>query len=117
MLTPVTPALCSLCTGTIEVDAHNVVLTICEFSYVAVPFGIATAATIRVGNMLGANNPESARRSGAPPCHYLMVGRSCPLSQSGKCLLCVASCNERCPCLSFLAGAVIVLQHVTTVLA
>lgn len=55
--------------GTIEVDAHNVVLTICEFSYVAVPFGIATAATIRVGNMLGANNPESARRSGEPPCH------------------------------------------------
>ena len=61
------PALCSLCTGTIEVDAHNVVLTICEFSYVAVPLGIATAATIRVGNMLGANNPESARRSGEPP--------------------------------------------------
>lgn len=50
--------------GTIQVDAHNVVLTLCEFSYVALPFGIATAATIRVGNMLGAGNHASARRSG-----------------------------------------------------
>ncbi len=54
------------CAGTIQVDAHNVLLQLCEFSYVALPFGIATAATIRVGNMLGAGNWQSARRSGAP---------------------------------------------------
>ena len=40
-------------------------LQLCEFSYVTLPFGIATAATIRVGNMLGAGRPEIARRSGA----------------------------------------------------
>ncbi len=56
--------LCVFPPGTIQVDAHNVVLTLCEFSYVALPFGIATAATIRVGNMLGAGNHASARRSG-----------------------------------------------------
>lgn len=56
-----------MCTGTVQVDAHNVMLTLCEFSYVALPFGIATAATIRVGNMLGAGNHASARRSGALP--------------------------------------------------
>ena len=40
-------------------------LQLCEFSYVALPFGIATASTIRVGNMLGAGQPETAKRSGA----------------------------------------------------
>ncbi len=54
--------------GTVQVDAHNVMLTLCEFSYVALPFGIATAATIRVGNMLGAGNHASARRSGTTAC-------------------------------------------------
>ena len=39
-------------------------LTLCEFSYVALPFGIATAATIRVGNMLGAGNHKTAKTSG-----------------------------------------------------
>ena len=41
-------------------------LTICEFSYVALPFGIATSACIRVGNMLGANKVKSAQRAGVP---------------------------------------------------
>lgn len=39
-------------------------LSLCEFSYVALPFGIATAATIRVGNMLGAGDHATAKRSG-----------------------------------------------------
>ncbi|BDA44364.1 probable multidrug and toxin extrusion protein 1 [Coccomyxa sp. Obi] len=59
----ITNVLASLL-GTVQVDAHNVMLTLCEFSYVALPFGIATAATIRTGNMLGAGNHASARRSG-----------------------------------------------------
>lgn len=42
-------------------------LQLCEFSYVSLPFGIATASTIRVGNMLGAGQPETARQSGARP--------------------------------------------------
>ena len=54
-------------------DAHNVMLTLCEFSYVALPFGIATAATIRVGNMLGAGNHASARRSGVFLLLYILI--------------------------------------------
>eukprot|EP00884_Botryococcus_braunii_P017297 jgi/Botrbrau1/4250/Bobra.0044s0045.1 len=50
--------------GTVEVDAHTALLTLCEFAYVTLPFGIATAATIRVGNTLGAGRPHLARRSG-----------------------------------------------------
>jgi Na+-driven multidrug efflux pump len=50
--------------GTTQVDAHNVMLSLCEFSYVSLPFGIATAATIRVGNMLGAGDHATAKRSG-----------------------------------------------------
>ena len=50
--------------GTIEVDAHTSLLTLCEFTFVTVPFGIATATTIRVGNMLGANRPGAAKRAG-----------------------------------------------------
>lgn len=39
------------CAGTVEVGAHTALLTLCVFIYMAVPFGIATAATIRVGNV------------------------------------------------------------------
>ena len=53
--------------------AHNVLLQLCEFSYVALPFGIATASTIRVGNMLGAGRPEIAKRSGASPDNVLYL--------------------------------------------
>ena len=55
---------CDNCAGTVQVDAHNAMLTLCEFSYVALPFGIATAATIRDGNMLGAGNYKTAKTSG-----------------------------------------------------
>lgn len=50
-------------------DAHTALLTLCEFAYVTLPFGIATAATIRVGNTLGAGKGNLARRSGTliPP--------------------------------------------------
>lgn len=65
------------CAGTVQVDAHNVMLTLCEFSYVALPFGIATSATIRVGNMLGAGNHASAKRSGGPHNHLGLHHFSC----------------------------------------
>lgn len=55
--------------GTVEVGAHTALLTLCVFVYMAVPFGIATAATIRVGNMLGAGNPSAAQRTA-----FLTVG-------------------------------------------
>ena len=41
----------AFCAGTVEVGAHTALLTLCVFIYMAVPFGIATAATIRVGNV------------------------------------------------------------------
>ncbi|CAK0774062.1 hypothetical protein CVIRNUC_004130 [Coccomyxa viridis] len=62
--------------GTVQVDAHNAMLTLCEFSYVALPFGIATAATIRVGNMLGAGNHKTAKTS-AMICIGLCLGFEC----------------------------------------
>lgn len=37
--------------GTVQVGAHTALLTLCVLIYMAVPFGIATAATIRVGNV------------------------------------------------------------------
>lgn len=46
-----------------QVDAHVALLTVNSFSFVSFPFGIATAATIRVGNLLGAGNPQQAAMS------------------------------------------------------
>ena len=47
-------------------------MTLLEFLYISFPFGIATSATIRVGNLLGAGRPHEARiaggcSGGAPP--------------------------------------------------
>jgi multidrug resistance protein, MATE family len=40
--------------GTVELDAHTAMLTLCVFLFISFPFGVATASTIRVGNLLGA---------------------------------------------------------------
>lgn len=50
--------------GQAQVDAHSILLTFCAFIYVSFPFGISTAATIRVGNLVGANRPSEARLAG-----------------------------------------------------
>lgn len=52
--------------GTIEVDAHTAMLTLSVFLFLSFPFGIATASTIRVGNLLGAGQPDTAKVSGEP---------------------------------------------------
>lgn len=54
------------CSGTLQVDAHTTVMAIANSSYLALPFGVSTAATIRVGNLLGAGKPNQARISGKP---------------------------------------------------
>jgi multidrug resistance protein, MATE family len=36
-------------------------LTIIAFNFMSFPYGVATAATIRVGNLLGAGRPAAAR--------------------------------------------------------
>lgn len=50
--------------GQAQVDAHSILLTFCAFIYVSFPFGVSTAATIRVGNLVGANQPAEARLAG-----------------------------------------------------
>ena len=44
--------------------AHTSLLTLCVTIFMTCPFGIATAATIRVGNLLGAGLPQAAKRTG-----------------------------------------------------
>lgn len=46
-----------------QVDAHVALLSVNSFAFVSFPFGIATAATIRVGNLLGARRPQLATTS------------------------------------------------------
>jgi len=46
------------------VDAHSILLTFCVFIYMSFPFGVSTAATIRVGNLVGANRPSEAKLAG-----------------------------------------------------
>lgn len=50
--------------GTVELDAHTAMLTLCVFLFLSMPFGVATASTIRVGNLLGAGRGQQARISG-----------------------------------------------------
>jgi hypothetical protein len=63
----------------VQLDAHSAVINLLELLYISLPFGIATTATIRVGNLLGAGRPREARiagdRSGGLPIHPL--GSSC----------------------------------------
>ena len=50
--------------GEVQVDAHMAMLTVIAFNFLSFPFGIAVAATIRVGNLLGAGRPAAARAAG-----------------------------------------------------
>lgn len=50
--------------GEAQVDAHSILLTFCVFIYMSFPFGVSTAATIRVGNLVGANRPSEAKLAG-----------------------------------------------------
>ena len=56
--------------GEAQVDAHALLLTCCVAIYMGFPFGMSTAATIRVGNLVGANRPAEARLSGIAYMHH-----------------------------------------------
>ena len=58
------PGRSCLHAGEAQVDAHALLLTCCVAIYMGFPFGMSTAATIRVGNLVGANRPAEARLSG-----------------------------------------------------
>jgi len=46
--------------GTVAVDAHTVLLTMIAFSFMACPFGLGIAASIRVGSLLGSGDHKAA---------------------------------------------------------
>lgn len=49
--------------GTLAIAAHQVALNTAALTFM-VPLGISSAAAVRVGQNIGANHPEAARRSG-----------------------------------------------------
>ena len=46
---------------TIEMDAHILMLNMAAFTFLTFPLGISIAASIRIGHLLGAGNPELAK--------------------------------------------------------
>lgn len=55
--------------GQVALDAHNLLLQVIALSYLSLPLGISIAATIRVGNLLGAGDADRARL-----CAHLCIG-------------------------------------------
>jgi MATE family multidrug resistance protein len=47
--------------GDVDVAAHASMLAIASFMFLAFPFGLSVAASMRVGNLLGSNEPDRAR--------------------------------------------------------
>ena len=58
--------------GATEIAAHQISLTLAALAFM-VPLGISGAASTRVGNAIGAGNPDGARRS-ATVCLFLGAG-------------------------------------------
>ncbi|GLC56361.1 hypothetical protein PLESTB_001096400 [Pleodorina starrii] len=50
--------------GAVATAAHAATLSVVMLTYLACPFALATAGAIRVGNLLGAGEPDGARRAG-----------------------------------------------------
>eukprot|EP00298_Acanthocystis_sp_HF-20_P030442 c95_g1_i1.p1 GENE.c95_g1_i1~~c95_g1_i1.p1 ORF type:complete len:478 (+),score=162.76 c95_g1_i1:37-1470(+) len=61
--------------GTLALATHTVALNMCAFMFMAVPFPVAVAGSIRVGNLLGANDPDGARTAGRGA--YILTFISC----------------------------------------
>lgn len=49
--------------GTVALDAHIIVLTIATFIFLSFPFAIGIAASIRVGRLIGDQQPKDSQRS------------------------------------------------------
>jgi MATE family multidrug resistance protein len=49
--------------GTVALDAHIITLSIATFLYLSFPFAISIAVSIKVGQLIGEDRPEDARRS------------------------------------------------------
>eukprot|EP00002_Diphylleia_rotans_P033815 TRINITY_DN7226_c0_g1_i1.p1 TRINITY_DN7226_c0_g1~~TRINITY_DN7226_c0_g1_i1.p1 ORF type:complete len:608 (-),score=124.62 TRINITY_DN7226_c0_g1_i1:239-2062(-) len=57
----ITTILAGLLDDTIALDAHVVIFTVSAFTFIAFPFGVSIAASVRVGHLLGAGAPRRAR--------------------------------------------------------
>ncbi len=47
--------------GTVPLDAHTVLYSLASFTYMSFPVGVATAATVRVGHLLGGQRAAQAK--------------------------------------------------------
>ena len=59
--------------GTTAVAAHQTMLTVCGFTFMALPFALAVVASLRVGNNLGQGNSKAAVLA-AKFCTYTTLG-------------------------------------------
>jgi Na+-driven multidrug efflux pump len=50
--------------GTVPLDAHLTMLQLATLAFLSLPFAVAVASTIRVGNLLGAGHPRAAKTAG-----------------------------------------------------
>ena len=50
--------------GTVPLDAHLTMLQLATLAFLSLPFAVAVASTIRVGNLLGAGRPRAAKTAG-----------------------------------------------------
>ena len=71
--------------GTTEVDAHTALFALTSLAFMSFPFGVATAASIRVGNLLGEGKPRAAKAAGV----LLMQHHICSDSARGSGSACV----------------------------
>jgi len=71
--------------GDVALGAHMVMLNICTFTFMCGPMAFGTAASIRVGNLLGAGCPDRAKRAA-----WLIVGIS--VSFMACCALTIILC-------------------------
>jgi len=70
--------------GKVSLDACAILLSLCSLAFTALPFGVAVAASIHVGNLLGAQQP---RRAQATAGAALRLGVAAMLAASAALLL------------------------------
>lgn len=69
--------------GRVALDAHNLLIQITALTYLSLPLGISIAASIRVGNLLGAGHADLAKLSSS-----LCIGIGCSVMIiSGICVM------------------------------
>lgn len=73
--------------GEVALNAHMIVLNIATFSFMCGPMALGTAASIRVGNLLGAGDPYRAKRAA-----WLIVAMS--VAWMGCCAITIITSNK-----------------------